>query len=96
MTSYICHLVTSNVYPWFNSRQSWSTIFTSEVFVPNKDTHLQLKQMRLSTAVKALINKCECLGDLNSKLRKGCRLFLIAMIEKSTIVRYSSCLAPYN
>ena len=72
--------------------------------VTNKDTHLPFKQTRLPTAVKALIKKCEWLGDQNNKLRKGCRLFLIAMIEKlqdrlplkSAIVRYSSCLPPHN
>ena len=60
--------------------------------------------MRFPTAVKALIDKCECMGDPNNKLGKGCRLFLTATIEKlqdrlplkSAIVRYSSCLAPHN
>ena len=44
------------------------------------------------------------LREPNNKLRKDCRLFLVAMIEKlqgrlplkSAIVRYSSCLAPHN
>ena len=50
----------------------------------NKDTHNKdpLKQMRLPTAVKVLIDKCECSGDQSDKLRKGCRLLLIDMIEK--------------
>ena len=66
--------------------------------VTNKDTDLSLKQMRLPTAVKALIEKCECSGDENDKLRKSCRLFLIVITEKlqnrlplnSAIVIYSS------
>ena len=70
----------------------------------NKDTHLPLKQMRFPTAVKALIDKCECMGDPNNKLGKGCRLFLTVTIEKlqdrlplkSAVGRYSSCLAPRN
>ena len=57
----------------------------------------------LPTAVKVLIDKCEWSVDQNDELKKGCRLFLIAMIEKlqdrlplkSAIVRYSSCLAPH-
>ena len=60
--------------------------------------------MRFPTAVKALIDKCECTRDPNNKLGKGCRLFLTATIEKlqdrlplkSAIGRYSSCLAPRN
>ena len=50
--------------------------------ITNKDSHLLLKQMCLSTAVKALVNKCECLAEQNNKLRKSCRLFLVTMIEK--------------
>ena len=38
--------------------------------------------MHLPTAVKALINKCKCLGDQNDNFKKkDSRLFLIAMIE---------------
>ena len=50
--------------------------------VTSKDTHFPLKQVCLPIAMKALINKCECSEDQNDKLRKGCRLFLIAIIEK--------------
>ena len=68
------------------------------------NAHLRLKQMHLPTAVKALIDKFECLGDQINKWRKVSRLFLIPMIEKfqdrfllkSAIVRYSPCLAPHD
>ena len=56
-----------------------------KICVTNKDTHRPLKQMHLPTAVKDLMDKCEYSGDQNHKLSKGCRLFLIAMIENFKI-----------
>ena len=61
------------------------TLYSLQKFcVTNKDTHLPLKQMHLPVVVKTIINKCECLAfwEQSNNLTKGCRLFLIAMIEK--------------
>ena len=57
--------------------------------------------MPLPTAVKALSDKCECLGDQNNKLRKGCKLFLIEKLQDRlslniATLRYSYCLAHHH